>query len=1030
MSGKRKELIIGLSSPASAVALCSYFDTFGDIECLDLSGMYEADTSNTAAARIRYFDNRAPILAMNHLKGVSILAPKVVEVDPLSTGAPESISISDVSLSASSAKSSGEVNISNLRWKVGETLGCCEKFGDIDLINGEPVAGLPYKPNSESMALTVTFYDKRAADNFLRVLKSVKGKRRASENLSDRAWENKEAGEETFTRRTTVPAMTAGKLNPVAAQLASLAGDHGEVSSFPQSDAIRLAAARHVTEGTAAASSSSEANPALYADYSGSPRDGFQFGPASLAETVAVIIATSQKSGKQLELSVAERKGMVCETLREWGKPFIPDDMKNIPPAPAGEAASSPKSADTKEDDVNDDDAGKDAMSDVPKCTSSSQPSDAGGGSVNPAAQREATEGGQPIQQQQQRGDYDPPPPSMTTPVYLALGLGRPVPLSTLAIFFESFGEAESLDCSRMLTEVSDPYAVYLSFFDRRVTEAVYSRFGDASVEEPRCAAISRAGSSSSSSPMQQQQHPTSPPESTPSKEVPPTVEVIAITSCRIESSKFYPTTDPRLVDITHLCWSLPEAIQCCSEFGALASVNGGPLAASPSGSSEICQQVEFFDSRSADAFRGAIKVLEGEGPISGVEEGGEGSVPEEPPMTMSPPPAAAASMVATQQPLISVTSALEEGLPLSPQQQPPPHPSPLEAMPAQLASMVGMADFMPTAGKVCGPDAAIDAFSSYTIVPGTSSSSSSSPAAAATAAVASLMSSLAGAQTSPNATALSTLAQMTTGGFEGAMQQQQTTEAEHEGSVNATTVMVRNIPPAYTSSKLLQEILETLLENSAEDELAAVNASVSAPFGIDFVYLPFNLKNRAGVSYGFVNLATPEDLQRFYDRFNQHIWRSGMSRAHNGGERKPCEMSSARLQGQQALIEAFVNRLHAKSEHIPLPARPLIYDPTAAFTKQSHTSPSALAASPPPPVPTIPRSFQQQRQRHHHHPRQQQQQGWPSSPSFSGFRSQAPISPSKRSSPGGPTGGQRPPRSTTVSPRHPPGGGQQVFPR
>lgn len=39
-------------------------------------------------------------------------------------------------------------------------------------------------------------------------------------------------------------------------------------------------------------------------------------------------------------------------------------------------------------------------------------------------------------------------------------------------------------------------------------------------------------------------------------------------------------------------------------------------------------------------------------------------------------------------------------------------------------------------------------------------------------------------------------------------------------------------------------------LELAGEEELATVNAAVGAPFGIDFVYLPFNLKNRAGVRF------------------------------------------------------------------------------------------------------------------------------------------------------------------------------------
>ncbi|EER08011.1 hypothetical protein Pmar_PMAR012829 [Perkinsus marinus ATCC 50983] len=59
---------------------------------------------------------------------------QVVAVDPNGTGEPVSISISHISLQErahSNVGASGEVDVGNLRWKVGETLSCCEKFGDM-----------------------------------------------------------------------------------------------------------------------------------------------------------------------------------------------------------------------------------------------------------------------------------------------------------------------------------------------------------------------------------------------------------------------------------------------------------------------------------------------------------------------------------------------------------------------------------------------------------------------------------------------------------------------------------------------------------------------------------------------------------------------------------------------------------------------------------------------------------------------------------------------------------------------------------
>ncbi|KAF4699465.1 hypothetical protein FOZ62_010950 [Perkinsus olseni] len=954
----------GLSSPASAVAICSYFETFGDIEAVDLSAMFNSESSSLSAVYIttavayavrtfvrRYFDSRAPFLATNHLKGASSYAPRVVEVDPLGTGKPETIDISNVSLRASplSGKSRGEVHIASLRWKVGETLSCCEKFGDIELINGHSPSSSATSAcafDLDSVATTVTFYDGRAADNFLRVLQSVKDMRRASCSLGE-----EKPSIESAERRATVPVPTSG----VVKKPSELQSPTTESFTVQQ----RLADLFHQYDSSTYA----PASDSDLAEYSGTPRDANKVTPANAAETLAFIIGShhqqaaggssnsaATKEGGKLEISLAEKAALMCDTVREWGKPFGPSQP---PQTTVGEEAQQSEDGDVEEMQ----DVQCYCMASSPRPTSTSadrqqqqqqrpsitsEISERGGGTENPGPIPHRTGGGS-----EEASMEDP---SLVFPPYLALGIGRPVPLGILAMYFESFGEADFLDCTRMLTESSDPYAIRLSFFDRRVTEQVYQRLRGASGENPRCAAISHTGPASQLAAESGGGAP---------------MEIIAITSCIMvdaRSSRLRGAADPRVVDVEQLCWSLPEAVDCCSEFGALASANSRPVSRLVMHASELCREVEFHDSRAAEAFRNAVKVLEGGG--GGEGGGGRGAAgspsfpvsreeaPQQPPSTpplriavaagpaavqaeqqqqqQQPPPTTPLPIIPTE-PLISARTEPGgggggggDGLLTTTagvfQQQQPPSPRPTTTTPWGERSAT-----TPPAPRYLTSQVARSLARFYRAV----GVSDYRGAASSTA--------IQAAAPSPRAGAAATSPVVSVPGMEESLH---VTEVEG-GLANRTTVMVRNIPPAYTSSRLLQEILETLLEQAGEDELAAVNAAVGAPFGIDFVYLPFNLKNRAGVSYGFVNLTTPEELLIFHERFSQHVWRSGTSRAHNGGERRPCEMSAARLQGQQALTEAFVNRLHAKSEHIPLQARPLIYDPRGMAHYQRHRSSS-----------------------------------------------------------------------------------------
>ncbi|KAF4755740.1 hypothetical protein FOZ62_029082 [Perkinsus olseni] len=472
------------------------------------------------------------------------------------------------------------------------------------------------------------------------------------------------------------------------------------------------------------------------AEYSGTPRDANRVTPANAAETLAVIIGShhqraaagssnsaAAKGGGKLEISLAEKAALMCDTVREWGKPFSPSQ----PPPQTTLKSLSRKLAKFRV-----------AEGWIRTWVSlvllhgviPSAYNERGGDTENPGPIPHRTGGGSE--------EASMEAPSLVFPPYLALGIGRPVPLSILAMYFESFGEADFLDCTRMLTESSDPYAIRLSFFDRRVTEQVYQRLRGASSDDPRCAAISRAGPSSQLAAESGGGAP---------------MEIIAITSCimvDVRSSRLRGAADPRVVDVEQLCWSLPEAVDCCSEFGALASANGRPVSRLIMQASELCRATTVTSSDNNDAMG-------------------------------------------------YLTSQVARSL-------------------ARFYRAVGVSDYR---------GARVPSSASLTAIQAT--------------------------VPSPRAAAAATSPVVSVPGMEESLH---ITEVEG-GLANRTTVMVRNIPPAYTSSRLLQEILETLLEQAGEDELAAVNAAVGAPFGIDFVYLPFNLKNRAGVSSSRASLAT-----------------------------------------------------------------------------------------------------------------------------------------------------------------------------
>ncbi|THU68181.1 hypothetical protein C4D60_Mb08t01200 [Musa balbisiana] len=113
--------------------------------------------------------------------------------------------------------------------------------------------------------------------------------------------------------------------------------------------------------------------------------------------------------------------------------------------------------------------------------------------------------------------------------------------------------------------------------------------------------------------------------------------------------------------------------------------------------------------------------------------------------------------------------------------------------------------------------------------------------------------------------------------------------------SDSRTTVMIRNIPNKY-SRKLLLNMLDNHCKHCNEQIGEEDDDPISA---YDFVYLPIDFNNKCNVGYGFVNLTSPEAAFRLYKAFHQQPWEVFNSR-------KICQITYARLQGLEALMEHF----------------------------------------------------------------------------------------------------------------------------
>lgn len=97
------------------------------------------------------------------------------------------------------------------------------------------------------------------------------------------------------------------------------------------------------------------------------------------------------------------------------------------------------------------------------------------------------------------------------------------------------------------------------------------------------------------------------------------------------------------------------------------------------------------------------------------------------------------------------------------------------------------------------------------------------------------------------------------------------------------TTLMVKNIPNKYTQKMLLQTI------------------DIDFNLKYDFFYLPIDFKNKCNVGYAFINFSDPLTIIPFYQAFHGKKWEKFNSE-------KVCDITYARIQGKQALMNHFQN--------------------------------------------------------------------------------------------------------------------------
>ncbi|KAK9164282.1 hypothetical protein Syun_005184 [Stephania yunnanensis] len=117
--------------------------------------------------------------------------------------------------------------------------------------------------------------------------------------------------------------------------------------------------------------------------------------------------------------------------------------------------------------------------------------------------------------------------------------------------------------------------------------------------------------------------------------------------------------------------------------------------------------------------------------------------------------------------------------------------------------------------------------------------------------------------------------------------------ESEEPARCTKTTVMIKNIPNRFTRETLL-EIMDDYCRSENQRGVHAISTTA-----YDFLYLPIDFWSKANKGYAFVNFTTPTAAWSFRLFFTKYKWD-----LHNS--KKICEVTYARIQGKDAMIEHF----------------------------------------------------------------------------------------------------------------------------
>ncbi|XP_050365621.1 protein terminal ear1 homolog [Argentina anserina] len=127
----------------------------------------------------------------------------------------------------------------------------------------------------------------------------------------------------------------------------------------------------------------------------------------------------------------------------------------------------------------------------------------------------------------------------------------------------------------------------------------------------------------------------------------------------------------------------------------------------------------------------------------------------------------------------------------------------------------------------------------------------------------------------------------------------------------SCTTVMIKNIPNQFRRTDLVAILRRHCFEENKKSEYKSE---------FDFVYLPMDFqkywedKRVANLGYAFVNFTSPVAALRFFRYYNNREWNV---RVNN----KICQITSAKIQGKEALLRQFENSVFWCHSDMYLPA-------------------------------------------------------------------------------------------------------------